>query len=310
MESQESTINLADLAPIKLRGRYFSVDELDIIQRCVSENFDLGRTFISKVICEELNWKQPNGWLKDRACRDVLRQLASMNVLELPPPLTKPKISDRKQKSSQDYLLSEYDCTTPINSFPQSIELEFAKGNLSEKVWNALVSQFHYLGHDVLVGRSIKYLIKTDGRLLGAIAFSSPAWRVDPRDKVLNSIGITDVREHTINNSRFLILPYVQVPNLASHILALATKQIVTDWNSYYSVKPLVAETFVQPSLYFGTCYKAANWVEVGTTKGYAKKGQIYHNSQEPKRIFLYGLDKQTRRQLQQVYREVFHGGT
>lgn len=71
MESQESTINLADLAPIKLRGRYFSVDELDIIQRCVSENFDLGRTFISKVICEELNWKQPNGWLKDRACRDV-----------------------------------------------------------------------------------------------------------------------------------------------------------------------------------------------------------------------------------------------
>lgn len=156
-------------------------------------------------------------------------------------------------------------------------------------------------------GRCIKYLIKTEDKLLGAIAFSSPAWRIIPRDEALKAIGITEIRDHAINNSRFLILPHVQVPNLASHLLSLATKKIVDDWAWYYALEPLVAETFVQPSLYYGTCYQAANWLEFGTTKGYAKRGQIYRNSQEPKRIFLFGLNKQIRRQLRQVFLETRH---
>ena len=102
-------------------------------------------------------------------------------------------------------------------------------------------------------------------------------------------------QDYSVNNSRFLILPTLQVKYFASHILSLATNKIVNDWNSYYSITPLIAETFVQPSRFEGTCYKAANWLEVGITKGYAKKGQTYRNSQEPKKIFLYGLNKRTR---------------
>ena len=213
------------MPPIKLRGRVFSENDLGIIKCIVRDNFDRGRTQISKAICEELDWKQPNGWLKDRACRDVLRKLEEMKIIQLPPPLVTRKSDNRKLKHSTKNHLLEYDINTPINTFPNSVTLEFAKGNNLEKVWNALVKRYHYLGHDVTVGRCIKYLVKTEDKLLGAIAFSSPAWRIVPRDEALKAIGITEIRDHAINNSRFLILPHVQVPNLASHLLSLATKK-------------------------------------------------------------------------------------
>ena len=197
--------------------------------------------------------------------------------------------------------LSSFDLTTPITEFPRSIQLEFAKGNQAEKIWNELVSEYHYLGNRTTVGRCIKYIVRSKNRLLGAISFSSPAWQLEPRDKALKAIGISNPHDHAINNSRFLILPFVQVPNLASYILSVATKNIVHDWSRYYSVKPLIAETFVQPSLFDGTCYKAANWIEVGTTKGYAKRGSSYRNSQEPKKIFLYGLTRQIRGEMQSI---------
>jgi hypothetical protein len=274
---------------------------LEVIKRCVLTHYESGRSHISRVICEELNWKQPNGWLKDRACRDVLLRLEEMEFVKLPPPLTTRKSNRRGREPEVGSYLARYNLASPITEFPAHIELEFAKGNHSEQVWNELVDRYHYLGHSVIVGRYIKYLIKANGDLLGGISFSSPAWHLDARDTILNAIGIYNPRDYTVNNSRFLILPHVQVANLASHVLSLATKKVVEDWSWYYSITPVIAETFVQPSLYEGTCYKAANWIEVGITKGYAKKGTSYRNSQEQKQIFLYGLDKNTRRKLRQV---------
>ena len=178
------------------------------------------------------------------------------------------------------------------------MELKFAKGNKYEKDWNELVDEYHYLGYRPAVGRCIKYIIQSNDRLLGAISFCSPAWRIESRDKLLRMIGLNNPQEEVINNARFLVLPVVHIANFASYALSLATRQIVKDWNWYYSVKPLVAETFVQPSLFSGTCYKAANWLEIGLTKGYAKRGSFYQNGQEPKKIFLYGLNKNIRLKL------------
>lgn len=291
------------MSDILLRGRLFTSDDLEVIVRCVDKHYTEGRTRISEIVCQELDWRQPNGWLKDRACRDVLRKLDSLGLIKLPPPLTKSVNRHNDSTTPPQDVLADYDLETPITEMPDSLSLELAKGNYKERVWNALIEEYHYLGHKVAVGRCLKYLLLENNNLLGAIAFSSPAWALAPRDSLLQFLGITSARMHDIiiNNSRFLILPRVQVPNLASRVLAMSTRRVTKDWHAYYAIKPLIVETFIQPSLYSGTSYLAANWIEIGVTKGYAKRGSSYHNSQEPKTILLYGLNRHIRRKLRAV---------
>jgi len=232
-----------------------------------------------------------------------------MGLAQLPaplvqaPPTTKvesPPTSTQSPALAPPIAIGQWDIDSPVTDMPRVIELDLAKSGPSERVWNYLVEQHHYLGHKVVVGRCLKYLVRSGSRLLGAIAFSSPAWQVKPRDLVLQELGFTTetIHERVLNNSRFLILPGIRVDHLASRVLALATKRVVEDWRWYYSVDPLVAETFVQPSKFDGTCYRAANWIEVGRTKGYAKVGPTHHNSQEPKQLFLYGLNRVMRAKL------------
>lgn len=298
--SEQSKASSREELPYILRGRQFGEDDLQVIRRCVEDYFDKGRTRISEVICEELGWKQPNGWLKDRACRDVLVRLARLGEIELPPMLTSRRVEAKTTTGPEKSYLTEFDLTSPIVDLPGDPILEFAKGNHAEKVWNEVVAQYHYRGHKVIVGRCIKYLIMGGGRLLGALAFSSPSWGLAPRDALLQELGISldEIPNKVINNSRFLILPNVKVPNLASRLLSLATRRVVLDWSAYYSITPQVAETFVEGSMFLGTCYRAANWMEIGLTKGYAKQGGTHHNSQKPKQIYLFGLHRSMQRKL------------
>lgn len=284
--------------PITLRGRKFTASSIDAVKSCVKEYRKFGRTRISKEACKRLNWKQPNGWLKDRACRDALVQLESLGVIKLPKSKVKRKI--KKEINNAEPNFGKYVVATDVSEIPEVIEFVLAKSNKEEQIWNYLVEKYHYLGHKVVVGRCLKYLIISKNVILGAIAYSSPAWRLGTRNQILQKMGFTadDIMNKVINNSRFLILPTVKAKNLASKILSLSTIKVASDWTWYYSITPLVAETFVQPSRYLGTSYKAANWLEIGITKGYAKSGMSYHNSQEPKAIYIYGLNRQTRNQL------------
>lgn len=284
-----------------LRGRRFTYRGLRTIIRSVGDNFDSGRTRISEIVCRKLGWRQPNGWLKDRACRDVLRELEKLHIIKLPPRLSAKSISNTRGGAKE--IQSAVDGMRAVGSMPQRVELELAKGNASEKLWNALVHKHHYLGHKVQVGRCLKYLVRGDGELLGAISFSSPAWTLTVRDQLLRKLGIgkAKLRDFVINNSRFLILPNVRVPHLASRILAEATRRVAIDWTWYYSITPLIAETFVEPNRFKGTCYRAANWIEIGRTSGYAKVGSSHHNSQQPKKLFVYGLTRRYRRKLQML---------
>jgi hypothetical protein len=270
--------------------------------RCVKEHYSDGRTRISEAVCYRLGWRQPNGWLKDRACRDALRQLEQLHILKLPPRLANPT---NKKLPADDPIRRKLlrGIVTKVLVMPATIELELAKGNAAERVWNALVEKHHYLGHRVLVGRCLKYLIRGDGKLIGAISFSSPAWKLAVRDKLLQQLGLMGPggRDVVINNSRFCILPQVRVPHLASRVLAYATRQVTLDWSKYYSIEPRLAETFVEPKRFEGTCYRAANWNEIGMTNGYAKLGASHHNSQKPKMIFVYGLTRAYRRKLAEV---------
>jgi hypothetical protein len=283
--------------PLVLRGRRFTYRGLRTIMRCVADYYGDGRSRISKAVCSRLAWRQPNGWPKDRACRDILRRLEQLRLVKLPPCLA--KTTNNPPIFDPEILKVVSRKSAPVAAMPQKIELEFAKGNASEKLWNAVIAEHHYLGHRVQVGRYMKYLVWGDGSLLGAISFSSPAWKLAPRDEILKRMGLKgSARDVVINNSRFCILPHVRVPHLASRILACATRQVAIDWLQFYSIEPLIAETFVEPMRFEGTCYRAANWFEIGMTNGYGKVGSAHHNSQEPKMIFLYGLNRLCRRNL------------
>jgi len=222
-------------------------------------------------------------------------RLAKLKLVRLPPRKKKPyrQLGQARRKRKTRFVFQ------PLTN-GGDITLEFAKGNAAERMWNKLVEEHHYLGHKVVVGRCLKYVIHYLGKPVGAICFSSAAWELESRDKALQHLGLSrkGIREQVINNSRFLIVPDANVPNLASRVLSLATKQVAHDWAEFYSLRPQVVETFVQPSRFEGTCYKAANWVEVGRTKGYAKRGRNHVNSLESKYIFLYGLSKTMRRKL------------
>lgn len=191
----------------------------------------------------------------------------------------------------------------PVDFTNGDLTLIWAKGNAAEVTWNALVKAHHYLGHRIVVGRCIKYLVKRGDEIVAAICFSSASWQLAERDALLAEVGIPpwELRSLVINNSRYLILPKDNVQNLASRILALATSRIAADWEGYYSVKPYVAETFVDPSRFYGTCYKAANWIEIGATRGFRKSGSNHSNNQVAKTIFLYGLSRKVRLRLKVV---------
>ena len=186
---------------------------------------------------------------------------------------------------------------------PRTLEFVWAKGNANELLWNALVEKYHYLGYGVQVGRCLKYLIEGDGQLIGAISFSSPAWKLAIRNELMCRLQFdrAQTRDIVINNSRFLLLPSVRVPHLASRVLAAALKRAVADWTWYYAIEPVLAETFVEATRFEGTSYRAANWIQLGLTNGYAKVGSSHHNSQEPKALFVYGLNRRLRRDLPAV---------
>ena len=280
-------------APVVIRGRKLTAATLGTIKQCVAANYDRGRTHISVVVCRRLRWRQPNGWLKDRACRDLLLRLEARGIIELPPPRNK----QSRQRRSARLGRSIFKGTDHIQG---DLMLVWAKGNQFELVWNRLVNECHYLGHRVIVGRCIKYLVKQDDKIIAAISFSSPAWGLENRNKILSELGIPpwELRDLVINNSRYLLLSQKGTANLASRILAFATSRIADDWQKYYGVRPYVVETFVEPTRFEGTCYKAANWILVGGTRGFRKKGNAHVNSQLPKLLFLYGLNSRVRSQL------------
>ena len=280
---------------IVVRGRRFSQKDLVIIRGLIRRYPHWGRTAISVRVCEELGWRQPNGRLKDRACRVALLRLENMGYLRLP---------ERKVERGGRPPHGHRGVPTPlvaVKTMPDEISITRVGRRDDSQIWNSAVSRYHYLGLATPVGRLIRYLIYGDGNLLGGISFSECAWSLGARDYLLANAGIPEAswRDSVINNNRFLILPSVEVPNLASRILAAALRQVRGDWMASFGADPVVAETFVDPARYSGTCYVAANWLIAGTTRGFAKRGALHVDSKRPKVLLLRGLTSRVHRSLE-----------
>ncbi len=228
-----------------------------------------------------------------------LRTLESKGYLTLPPMRSNPSGNTRRGLRIRKNQLA-FDATLVTDVPSGSLTLRQVKGKADEVSWNQMVREHHYLGFRVSVGRSLKYLVFSGERVLAAASFSDAAWAVKARDEWWASLnpGTGDVRKYVINNSRFLIAPWVKVPNLASRVLSKLVKAVAVDWESYYSIRPLLIETFVDTSRFTGASYRAANWIFLGSTRGFRKTGASHSNGQAEKAVYVYPLDRKIRAAL------------
>lgn len=280
-----------------IRGRDITPADLDTIRGLVAEHWAKGRSDISRRLCKHWNWLQPNGALKDRACRVLLLTLERKGVIELPPSQS-PIIRTGGKRRPRTFT---YD-TTPLEGLASRAgELRFSmvRRTADEAFWDYLIDTYHYLGNPRIVGSYLKYLVHLGGQPVAALGWGSAAWRVSARD---NFIGWNNEQRlanlHKVaGNVRFLVLPWIRVKCLASRILAANVRRLPDDWQAFYNQRLVLLETFVDTTRFAGTCYKAANWVHAGLTRGRGKYGP--NTPSEPvKAVLLYPLGRNFREQL------------
>jgi len=284
-------------------GAPLSPEELVLIRQCAARFPRLSRAELAATLCEWLGWQRPNGGLKTRECRDLLEALAARELLELPalragrPRGAATTVAHTAEGDAKAAV------TGPLRRL-QPIRLRRVEQPAERALWRELIGRHHYLGHRTAYGASLRYLIETHAaapQTLGALQFSSPAWRMRARDAWIGWNEPTRKRHlpRVINNSRFLILPNVRVPHLASHVLGLALRRVALDWETCYGLRPWLAETLVDHQRFSGACYRAANWLDVGLTTGRGRQDRDHrrHNA-APKRIFLYPLRADAREAL------------
>lgn len=289
-------------SPLTLAGRTFSAKQLRLIRQLLVNHPHLSRHELAATVCELLDWRRPNGRLKTREGRDLLQQLAEREALRLPA-----KRTGRPGGPSRCLPCGDMPSCPPLTTrlrTLQPIRLVLADNSPLRQQACDLLEQYHYLGCPTPFGAHLRYLIQTAGptpEILGVLQYASPAWRMQARDRWIGWDDLTRRRnlQHLVSQSRFLLLPWVHIPHLASHVLALSARQLQTDWHRHYHVRPLLLETLVDEQSYRGTCYRAANWIEVGHTTGRGRMDRAHQrHGNAPKRIFLYPLVKNVRARL------------
>ncbi len=276
-----------------ISGQAVGPEVVERINIIVGAAPSISRRALSRRLCEEMDWRSSNGRLQEMSCRKALAQLERQGLISLPP-VTKTYAFEGRLERPEilEGIVPKLDMDLSELGQVELVPVS-SRYSQSSKIWNGLMKRYHYLGNGPLCGCQIRYLVRgAGGEYLGGLSFSSAAYRLKARD---HRIGWSDRARHinlnrVVCNSRFLILPTVNVPNLASHVLSLAMSRLGDDWEARYGVKPLLVETFVDPKRYKGTCYLAANWIEVGYTAG---RSTQYANGKVPdgkKRVFLYPL--------------------
>jgi hypothetical protein len=274
-----------------IQGRSISLEDVAHVQELISSNPGWNRTRISRELCREWEWFNRLGQMKDMACRTLLLKLEALGYLTLPTRQA-PCPNAYRNRSIQ----AVFHDTTPIEGSlrqvrPVSIEVVKDTGSLS--LFAFLLSRYHYLGYRGTVGENMKYLVcDCRGRPLSCVLFGSAAWKVGCRDSYIGwDRAQRPQRLHLVtNNMRFLVLPWVRIPHLASHVLGRIVRRIREDWQKSYGHDVVLVETFVEIRRFRGTCYRAANWVYVGRTKGRSRNDR-YNTLRVPQKdIYVYPL--------------------
>jgi len=271
-----------------IQGRKTTEYDIQLVQKLLKSNPDWSRTRLSQELCRQWNWRNPKGQLKDMACRSFLLKLEQRGYITLPASrirggIPKNPVTDVPHRT--DPIHGELKSIAPVTIEPVD--------NSHLKLFHCLLSRYHYLGFRGTVGQNMKYMVFDKlGNPLACLLFGSAAWKSAPRDRFIG--WSHSAREANINlltnNTRFLILPWVRVPHLASHILGQVTRRLNRDWVEKYGHPVYLLETFVEKERFSGTCYRAANWICVGQTKGRSRNDRDFKLKVPVKDIYLYPL--------------------
>ena len=271
---------------MEICGQGFNLEVIERISHLLRDAPGISMRELSRQVWEWLGWRAPNGKLKEMSCRKALGVLHRRGIIGLPERVESYGFQRHvKQGHLEGIEIGNVSCEL---SELGRIEMQPVSSRYSKasKTWKALMDNYHPLGSGPLCGAQLRYLIWTEGHgYLGALSFSSGTWELKERDKYIGwSQGARRSNlQRVLCNSRFLIVPGVRVPNLASHVLSRCARRIVQDWKARYAVEPVLLETFVDPCRFTGASYRAANWAFVGQTAGRRKRGG-------PKQIYLYPL--------------------
>jgi hypothetical protein len=271
-------------------AREFSAQDFQTIQGLLAQTPALNRTDLSRRLCEQLNWRKPNGELKDMTCRVALLRMQADGLIALPPsrePAPRRRLQPLPTPASdaQPPLLQPVHELGPLTLCPITQRAD-------SRLWNETIARYHYLGYTPLSGSQLRYNVWAGPRLVALLSFGASAWKLRGRDQFIGWQESERLRnlQLVVNNARFLILPWVQSKGLASKILARAARQLPHDWQLRYGYRPVLLETFVESGRHRGTCYKAANWIHVGQTAGRGKKCPVHQPIVPIKDIWLYPL--------------------
>jgi hypothetical protein len=281
---------------LRYRGRVIHAQDVAFIQALIDEHPGMSRRGLSKTLCERWDWRQPNGQLRDMLCRGLMLALHRGGHIELPPVRSRPPnnvVSARRPGAVA--VDTRPLCSALADLHPLAIRQ--VRTTAHEPLFNALVEAHHYLGYTQPVGEHLKYLVFAQERPIACLAWSSAPRHLGPRDRFIG--WSSEARRRNLRylayNCRFLILPWVQVPNLASHLLGRMAKRLPADWERIYGHAVYYLETFVDPARFRGTCYRAANWIDLGLTTGRGKDAPTKKPNRPRKAILGYPLSAQFR---------------
>jgi len=278
-------------------GREFTDEILEQIRDAVRSTASLTRCALSRRVCDWLSWHGPDGRAKAMSCRAALLTLQRRGIIELPAPR---EVSFEPRRGQRAQVQTVWPTLKAPLSKLGPIELVVVNGDQAlSRQWRAMMKAHHPLGDGPLCGAQLRYLIRSAHGIVGGLSFSAAAWRLGPRDEWIGwSEGTRAARlSMIVGNSRFLIVPTVEVKNLASHVLGLATRQLGGDWQRHYGYQPVLVETFVDSS-YPGTCYRAANWTALGLTEGRGRQDRARQAPVARKQVFVYALQRNWRKLL------------
>lgn len=295
--------NPEDNSGLRCGGRTFTVSEIALICEVVGSCGGLSRKELASTISELVDWRRANGSLKPAECLTLLERLEEQGLLRLP-------VKQKTKPLGSVTAIPRTEVGEPGMELSGRVEtfapvcVERVADAPARRLFRELVSRYHTLGYKVPFGAHLQYLVWISHpvrSVAGCLQFSSAAWRMQARDRWIGWDDATRAQnlQQVVCNSRFLVLPWVRIENLASAALAGALRRVALDWQAQYGVTPLLVETLVDPERYTGACYRAANWTEIGETSGRGRddRQHLRHGAQ-PKRVLVYPLRRQAREWL------------
>ncbi len=276
---------------LSYRGRAVSDTDVEFIKRLIAEHPSASRRALSKLLCEVWDWRQSNGELRDMVCRGLMLELHRSGLIELPPVRWRPPNNVVVRYRPRRAEIDTAKLRAPLSEI-RPLEFRQARRTDEESLVASLIEEHHYLGYTRPVGEHLKYLVYAADRPVACLAFSSAPRHLAPRDRFIG--WSPEARRRNIRfvayNTRFLILPWVEVPYLASHILGRIAKRLPGDWERVYGHPIYFLETFVDPARFRGTCYLAANWSVLGRTTGRGKDAPTKKPNRPKKDVLGYPL--------------------